>query len=171
MTVDQELAGFCEQEYARLVGSLALYVGDRHTAEELAHDALVRLCQHWSRVGEMSNPHGWLYRVAFNLARSMFRRRSAERRAMARHGGSIATHESDDATTIAVRQAVAELSPRMREAIIRRFLLGDSVRQTAQAMGCAAGTVKSLTHKGLGALREAGLHHDSIDVSIQEVRP
>lgn len=170
MDVDHELAQFCEQEHPRLVGSLALYVGDVHVAEELAQDALVRLCQHWSRVTMMANPRGWLYRVAFNLARSMFRRRGAERRAMARHGGDAAVDERDDATTIAIREAVAGLPPRMREVVIRRYLLGDDVRQAAAAMHCAPGTVKSLTHRALHALRDAGLD-DPAALPIREVRP
>lgn len=161
----------CEQEYPRLVGSLALYVGNRQVAEELAQDALIRLCQRWPRAERINNPSAWLHRVAFNLARSMFRRRAAERRAMARHGGDQAAYSTDDATTIAVRQAVATLPPRMREVVIHRYLLGDSVQQTAHAMGCATGTVKSLTHKALNALQQAGLTQDNFDASTQEVRP
>ena len=57
---------------------LALYVGDRGLAEELAQEALIRLCQHWPRVRRMERPGGWLTRVAMNLARSSWRRRAAE---------------------------------------------------------------------------------------------
>lgn len=155
-TLDLELAAVCEAEHPRLVGMLALYTGDRHVAEELAQDALVRLCQHWPKVRE-GNPAAWLTTVAMNLGRSMFRRRGAARRALARHGGSDEVVERDDATVLAVREAVAALPRRQREAVIHRHFLGHSVRESAAAMGCAEGTVKSLTHKALAALREAGL--------------
>lgn len=87
---------------------------------------------------------------------------------MARHPWSDdAVLESDDATVIAVREAVAALPARMREAVIRRHFLGDSVRDTAAAMRCAEGTVKSLTHKAMAHLRDAGLEPSA---DTQEVR-
>lgn len=176
MDIDQDLAAFCEQHRPRLVGLMALYVGDRHVAEELTQDALIRVCQHWPRVRRMSDPTAWLHRVAFNLAKSMFRRRGAGARALARHGAVDDRVEPDDATTVAVRDAVAALPPRMREVVIRRHFLGQSVRQAAAAMDCAEGTVKSLTSKALTSLRtgpfddlhEAAGHTRS--VATQEVR-
>lgn len=158
MTVDQDLAAFCERELPRVVDLLTLYVGDVHTAEELAQDTLTRVCQHWPRVQTMANPAGWVNQVAFNLARSMFRRRSAAQRAMARHGQTtLASDQGDPATVLAVREAVAALPPRMRQALIHRHFLGDSVGETAAAMGCSEGNVKALTHKALKALRNSGL--------------
>ena len=158
MTVDQELAAFCERELPRVVDVLTLYVGDIHIAEELAQDTLIRVCQHWPRVQTMANPAGWVTQVAFNLAKSMFRRRSAAQRAMARHGETASTSDQDEtATVLAVRAAVTALPPRMRQALIHRHFLGDSVRETATAMGCSEGTVKALTHKALKALRMSGL--------------
>jgi RNA polymerase sigma-70 factor (ECF subfamily) len=65
----------------RLVGALALHCGDRGTAEELAQEALARAWQRWTQVQQMQNPSAWIYRVAFNLATSWFRRRAAETRA------------------------------------------------------------------------------------------
>ena len=171
MLVDHQLAAFCEREHPRLVGSLALYLGDRHVAEELAQDALVRLCQHWPRVRDMASPEAWLRRVAFNLARSMLRRRSAERRAMARHGGDVLEQWRDDATVIALREAVGELPARMREAVIRRYVLGESVRSVAESMRCAEGTVKALTHKGIQRLRTHHLDDQPSISTLSEVAP
>lgn len=165
MDIDEDLAAFCEREHQRLVGLLALYVGDAHTAEELAQDALVKLCQHWPRVRRMANPTAWLTSVGMNLARSMFRRRAAGRRAMARHGGPDRTPPADTAAVLAIRTAVSELPPRMREAVIHRYFLGRSVAETAEAMGCAQGTVKALAHKAVRALRAAGL---ADDITTQE---
>ncbi|HZP15125.1 MAG TPA: sigma factor, partial [Nocardioides sp.] len=75
-----ELTGFCRETWPRLVGALSLMTGDRHVAEELAQEALVRVCERWDEVRAMESPLGWTHRVAFNLASSHFRRRSAERR-------------------------------------------------------------------------------------------
>lgn len=162
MQVDEELAAFCEREHTRVLGILTLYVGDVHQAEELAQDALVKLCKNWPRVRAMARPEAWLTTVAMNLARSMFRRRYAARRALARHGPEPSTLQHEHADVLAVRDAVAALPRRTREAVIHRWFLGRSVHETAQAMDCAEGTVRSLTSRGLSALREQG-HLDADD--------
>ena len=157
MQVDEELAAFCEREHTRVLGILTLYVGDVHQAEELTQDALVKLCKHWPRVRGMARPEAWLTTVAMNLARSMFRRRYAARRALARHGPDASVQQHEHADVLAVREAVAALPPRTREAVIYRWFLGHSVRETAVAMNCQDGTVRSLASRGLSTLREKGL--------------
>lgn len=153
--VDPELEAFVGRESPRLVGMLALYVGDLGLAEELAQEALIRLCQHWPRVRKMERPGGWLARVAMNLARSSWRRRSAERRAHTRSDPPVlTTADPDVATTLAVRQAVAALPERQRRALVLRYYAQRSVAEVAVEMSCAEGTVKSLTHKAIATLRQ-----------------
>lgn len=153
--IDPALEAFVATEHPRVVGLLVLYTNDRGVAEELAQDAIVRLCQHWPRVSGMANRHAWLNRVAINLAKSWFRRRAVERRANRRHGlpDAVTDTEHDVAMEMAVRDAVAALPPRQRTAVILRFYGGLSVAETATAMRCAEGTVKSLTHRATTALR------------------
>ena len=50
-------------------------------------------------------------------------------------------------------RAMNDLSERQREAVTLRILMGMPVVAAAQAMGCAEGTIKALTHQGLAALR------------------
>ena len=149
---------FARDVHGRLVGVLSLYCGDAAVAEELAHDALVRAKLHWGRVRGMASPQGWLHRVGINLAHSWFRRRAAERRALQRHAArTTATTPSvpdEVVEAVAVRQALAGLSDRQRQALVLRFFLDWSVAQTARAMGVSEGAVKSYCHRGLGALRE-----------------
>ena len=156
MAIDRQLAEVCESQHARIVGMLALYTGDEHVAQELAQDALLKLCQHWPSVRN-GNPSAWLTTVAMNLGRSMFRRRLAARRARVRHGPPDDQVVDDRADVLAVREAVAALPQRQREVIVHRFYLRASVNETAEAMGCASGTVKSLTNRAVVALRAAGL--------------
>lgn len=150
-------AVFIRREHPRLVGALSLYCGDPDLAEEFAQEALARVCRDWSRVSAMDAPGAWAHRVAMNLANSWFRRRAAERRARARHGDPArgVTTDPDGAEAVAVRQAVAALPPRMRAAVVLRYYADLGVRETAAAMGCAEGTVKALTHKGMASLRLA----------------
>jgi RNA polymerase sigma factor (sigma-70 family) len=143
-----------------LVGALALYVGDRGVAEELAQEALARAWVDWDRVSRLDAPGAWVFRVAFNLARSRFRRLRAERRAHARlgpHDQDGGDHGAVVPAVLAVREAVRSLPPRYREVIACRYFAELTVAETAVAMRCAEGTVKSLSHKALSALREIGL--------------
>ena len=56
------LTRFCREEWPRLVGSLALYTGDRDLAEELAQESLIRVVQHWTQLDSV-DPSGWARRV------------------------------------------------------------------------------------------------------------
>lgn len=166
---DTTLADLCRDEYPRLVGLLALYVGSRPLAEDLAQETLVRLHLHWPRVRTMASPHGWLCGVGVNLARSWWRRRYAEQRANRRFVAgrspavSVAAAIAEPADVLVIRTAVAQLPPRQRAALVLRYYGGLSVLETAEQLSCAPGTVKSLTHKAIAALRA------SLDVSLEEL--
>lgn len=152
--VDQELTELCEAEYPRLVGMLALFVGDVHRAEDLAQETLVRLHQRWGQAQRLDNPRAWLSTVALNLARSWWRRHYAEQRANSRtERGNVTTSAPETADVLAVRQAVAALPERQRGAVVLRFYAGLSVAETATALRCREGTVKSLTHHAIQTLR------------------
>ena len=150
------MSGFCREEWPRLVGSLAFYTGDRDLAEELAQESLVRVVQRWSAVCETESPSAWAHQVAFNLAKSAFRRRRAARRASSRQGVVVAL-EPDLASDLAVREAVAALPESQREALILRYFADLSVREVAVIVGCPENTVKTNTRRALAALRESGL--------------
>jgi RNA polymerase sigma factor (sigma-70 family) len=152
-----EVDDFCHREYPRLYGTLRLYCGDVWLAEELAQEALARAVRRWDRVGRMDAPGAWVHRVAINLANSWFRRSAAERRVLRRTSVGDAHEDPDSATLIAVRQAVAALSPRQREVVILRFFHDLPVRAAAERMACAEGTVKSLLADAIRSLRARGL--------------
>lgn len=154
-TDDADLEHFCAREHPRLFGLLHLYVGDRGVAEQLAQDALVRLCQHWPRVRSMDHPRAWLTRVALNGATSWSRRRAAERRALARHGPDAeVARPPDTAGAIAVREALTRLPAAERQVVVLRFYGGLDVRTTASVVGRPEGTVKSITHRAVARLRD-----------------
>jgi RNA polymerase sigma factor (sigma-70 family) len=152
---DEELERFCAAAYPPLVAALTHHVGDRWVAEELAQEALIRACDHWTRVHQLASPLGWTFRVGANLGSSYFRRRAAERRAGRRHGaGQVVHHDPDGADRLAVRDALARLTGRQREVVILRFYLGLTTEEVATATGATAGAVRALTHRAVRLLRE-----------------
>jgi RNA polymerase sigma factor (sigma-70 family) len=52
-----------------------------------------------------------------------------------------------------LRQALRELPPRMRAAVVFRYFYDLDVADTADALGCSEGTVKSQTARALDRLR------------------
>lgn len=152
-------AAFCAEQFPRLCGGLALYVGDRAVAEELAQEALLRACTHWQRVSRLQSPQGWVWRVALNLATSTLRRRAAERRANRRLEGPDVVRARDDTDVthdrLAVRQVIASLPTRQRTALVLRFYADLSVEDTAQRMGATPDSVRSLTKRAVAAIRGA----------------
>lgn len=151
---EAELVALCADEYGRLVGSLRLFTNDAGIAQELAQDALLKLCEHWPKVRRHDRPVAWLYAVAFNGARSWRRRRSTERRAYAQVlVGESRLPDAEDA--VSLRAAITELSPRQRQAIILRYFLQLTTAEAAEVMSCADGTVRALTSQGLAALRRS----------------
>ena len=54
-----------------------------------------------------------------------------------------------------MQAAVDKLPRRQRKAVVCRYYLELSVDETARLMDCPAGTVKTLTRRGLATLRKA----------------
>jgi len=54
---------------------------------------------------------------------------------------------------------LATLPAGMRVAVVLRYVEGLSIAETADAMGCSEGNVKSQSARGLDRLREAISHH------------
>ena len=86
---DASLDDFCRAHHRRLVGMLGLYCGDGDLADELAQEALVRLCRHWEELPTEGDAARWVNRVAFNLAKSTFRTRAVRRRVVDRYGPTL----------------------------------------------------------------------------------
>jgi RNA polymerase sigma factor (sigma-70 family) len=167
-----EAVAFCERLRPRLVGALSLYCGDAALAEEHAQEALIRVWETWPRATQMRVPEAWAVRIGMNCLRSTFRHRAVERRALARAAALRTDTEVEPAEdeNAHVRGLVAALPHRQRTALVLRYYLDLSVADTAAAMGCAEGTVKSLTSKALGQLGQVLSPDRETDTGIREVR-
>jgi len=143
----------CSRLQPAVYGALLLYCGSRDTAEELTQETLARVWEHWAEVTTMEHPDQWALRVAFNLAKSTFRRRRVERSSQHLVSEVSTITDPDPSSGLVLRAAIATLPPRQRAAVVLRFFTDLSVSDTARALDCAPGTVKALTSQAIAGLR------------------
>lgn len=144
----------CRAISPRLVGALLLQCKDRALAEDLAQEALARAWEHRHKVSMMQDPEGWVFRVAFNLNASRWRRvRVARAAKLARTSGQDPGGQGELIERMVVLDALQALTPRQRAVVVCRYYLDLSVGQTAEILDCAEGTVRALAHQGRERLR------------------
>jgi RNA polymerase sigma-70 factor (sigma-E family) len=130
-----------------------LLCGDWHTADDLVSTALVKLLKHWGRVSAMSNVDAYVRRVLLRAWLDERRRPWRREHTRAAVPDSVARPEYDVADRMAVLALLAELPARRRAVLVLRYFCDLSVEETAEALGCSTGTVKSQTARALDALR------------------
>jgi RNA polymerase sigma-70 factor (sigma-E family) len=152
---DQFRAYVQAQRGSLLRTAMFLAAGDGWAAEDLVQTALTRLYVAWPRV-RAETVDAYARRCLLNAL--IDHRRLA---ATSREESRVELPETgvDDRRPIdmqsAVFRALAQLSPRMRAAVVLRHLLDLSVDETADALRCRTGTVKSQTARGLEQMRDA----------------
>jgi RNA polymerase sigma-70 factor (ECF subfamily) len=147
-----EFDEFYESHFDGVARALALAGGDRDFAHDSAQEAFSRALRHWRKVREMDRPDGWVYVVAMNHMRDQWRR-TARRRGHASEPEYVIDNTSAVATRVSVRDAIATLPPRQREAVVLRYLADLPLADVAAAMGCAVGTVKATLHQAMTSMR------------------
>lgn len=156
---DTELRTFCEQLYAPLVGALSLYCASADVAEDLAQETFARVCANWRRVKKMDHPEAWTFKVASNLAKSLFRRKHLEKRTLDRVTAERAVDEvngpSFDGPVL--REAIRALPSRQKEALVLRYYLDLPFKEVALWMDVPEATAKSLVRRAVDRLRRSDL--------------
>ena len=134
---------FYAREFPAVVGLAFALSGSRSASEDLAQEAFLEAHRNWAQVAGYERPDLWVRRVVSNKSMSMFRRRYAEARALARLARRAATTlpelSADDAEFWA---AVRSLPRRQAQVIALRYLDDRSVAEIAEILGTATGTVK-----------------------------
>ena len=143
-----EFEQWYEAVHQRLGATLAVAFGDEDLAQECADEAVARAYASWSSVSAMSSPTGWLFTVAFNIARRRLRRRAFERRLLVR-----SSKAEQGAPEVELWMVVAELPARQRQAVVLRHVAHLREHEIAQVMGISRGGVSSTLRAAYASLR------------------
>jgi RNA polymerase sigma-70 factor (ECF subfamily) len=137
-------------------------LGDADDARDAAQETALRFLRDLSKYRGDSSISTWSMGIAVNVTREIRRKRrptteydeqqeqtAVTQRVTESPDQRSATSESRDL----LRSTLKDLPERQREAVLLRYFEELSLEQTADAMGCAVGTVKATVHQALRALR------------------
>ena len=151
-----DLEAFLAQRGDPLLRTAVLLAGSREAGEDLLQAALERLLRHQRTI--VGDPEGYLRRTLYNLAADGWRQQRAWQRPLRLLRGAAGPAAPDAVAQVDRRDALirllSQLPPRQRAVIVARYWEQLSEAETAQALGCSPGTVKSAASRGLSRLRE-----------------
>jgi RNA polymerase sigma-70 factor (ECF subfamily) len=171
------IEAFLREVETRAFRIAVMNVRDRDEALDIVQDCMIRLVRRYSRrPSEEWRP--LFYRILQNRIRDAQRRRSVRSRVLSFFGGVESDDEYDPIATApgpaadnpldkvlaqdamrALEQALLVLPPRQREAFTLRNFEGLDVAQTAVAMNCTQGSVKTHYSRAVHRLRELLREH------------
>ena len=160
VTTDPGYSEFVRARQGRLRRAAYLMCGDAAQAEDLLQEALIALAEKWETV---EHPDAFVRRVIYRQRVSWWRRSRHELAT-----GTLPEGGVDDGSDVRARDAevhdvLRTLPPRQRAALVLRYFEDLTEAQTAEVMGVAVGTVKSLSHQAVARMREELSAHRMVD--------
>ncbi len=163
MATDREtFLDLVDRHGAGAMGLLRRLCGNGHDAEDVFQDVAVRVWKHLGGRPRLRNDRAWLMTIAYRAYLDHQARRPPANVSLFDDDEALARVGSDrDPVAIAeraelaqlIKEAVAVLSPLLREVVVLHYTGGLSLREVAAATGASIGTVKSRLNAGLEQLR------------------
>lgn len=158
-----------DDEFGRLVTARSLALrrtaylmcGDWFEAEDLVQQAFIKVHAAWGRIRRRDDLDAYLRKTLLRTCIDEKRRARWRREHPASDAlpDTVEAPGEPDPETLSDRDtlvaALRALPAGQRAVLVLRFWEDLGVEETAQALGCSSGTVKSQTSRGLGALRAA----------------
>jgi RNA polymerase sigma-70 factor (sigma-E family) len=151
---DEEFREFARSRASPLHQTAYLLCGDWHLAHDLVQDTLVKAYQHWPRVRRADSPDAYVRGILLNEVRGRWRRRDRTVPVARFSDEPVVADATDEvARRAGLFEALLALPLRQRATIVLRYLEDLSELDTAAALGCSQGTVKSQSARALATLR------------------
>ena len=155
----EALGALYDLYYTRVYRFALLRVGTREDAEDLTQEVFLKVVENIERFRQSGAPFiAWVMKIARNTVADFFRRavRGAQREtAITALEATRDLTETYAWSTAEARQLLDTLSPDQREVLVLKFFSDLTNEEIASATGRSVGAVKSLQHRGLGALARA----------------
>lgn len=139
----------------QLMRTAVLLAGSQQDGEDLLQAGLERLLRRGRIEG---STEAYLRRTLYNLAADGWRRQGAWRKKFPVIGTGQSSAEPDLTAAVDLREALMGilrlLPPQQRAVIVLRYWEQLSQAETAAALGCSEGTVKSAASRGLQRMRD-----------------
>jgi RNA polymerase sigma-70 factor (sigma-E family) len=151
---DEEFRDFMRGRWPAMVRLAYGLTGDLGHAEDVAQAAFARAYASWSRVARTGDPDAYVRKIVINENLSRFRKRRVTEDlvgAVPEGPGQAAADVTGDSE--ALLGALRRLGPRQRAVIVLRYWMDMSEAETAAALNCSVGTVKSQASRALATLR------------------
>ncbi len=147
-----------ERHRPEVLAYLIRLLGDRHDAEDVCQDALLRAYRAYDRLRPDSNPRAWLYKIATNTALNAIRQR--KRRAARDADVDLDMLPSASSAPIeqreqmrAVVRAVHALPPKQRAALMLRQFHGMNYAEIAASIGGNEASARANAYQAIKTLR------------------
>jgi len=148
------LTALIDRYAASVHAYLLRYSNSREDADDLLQETWMRVARSARSFDTARRFRSWIYGIATNLARDLFRRRMTRDRALRTLSmAPPATPSADSADRGELRERIAELPENMRAALLLRYYEGMSEAEMAEVLNVPRGTVKSRLHAALRRLR------------------
>lgn len=140
----------------RFAGALT---GDRHLAEDMLSDALLKVARRWRHISGLDDPAAYVRRVVVTTYLDD-RRKARRRQTIPTDDPWLLDQAAPDATAEIVTRAEVDalltlLTPQQKTAVVLRYYLDETDEQIAQVMDCSPGTVRSHLSRARATLRLA----------------
>jgi RNA polymerase sigma-70 factor (sigma-E family) len=138
--------------------------GHRAEAEDLLQSAYERTYRHWKRVRRRDDPERYVRQALINASVDRWRRLQRRPEQPMRFPGGeppVADRAAEIADRDLLLRGLATLPPRQRAVLVLRYFEDLTEAQTAAALGCSVGTVKSQASRALARLREVAGERDT----------
>jgi len=138
--------------------ALKLTLGDKHRADDIVQETLVRAWRHPEVVdGRAEDIRSWLFTVCRRVSIDMWRARSRHNNYTVAENLTDVPNPADcidqSATAMDVRAALARLTPEHRQVIVEMYYLSRPVAEIATRLGIPEGTVKSRAYYAIRQLK------------------